>query len=159
MLPLVHPTPMLLSYWSGLRGFYMSMDCDTRTNLLAVKQYCPGEEVSDERAGQCVRLWADQVLEEYGLDWNNVLGVVTDSGSDVKFAFGNVPVLYRECCIPHLLNRAIIDGFGLSLTPASSKNPPARAVIHDMKKDIENVSKLDKDEASSYFSIGTFVET
>lgn len=118
------------------------------TQLLAVKEYSPGKEVSDERAGECVRLWAGQVLEEWGFGWEYVLGAVTDSGSDVKFAFVNTPGLHREWCIPHLLNRAIIEAFGLSLTPATSKNPDSRQLMSDMRKDVEHMSKSDKDKVS-----------
>lgn len=126
----------------------MKEDGAIMTQLLAVKQFSPGKEVSDERAGECVRLWSDQVLEEWGFGWKHVLGVVTDSDSDVKFAFGNTPGLLREWCIPHLLNRAIIDGFGLSLSPAKSTNPQCRELCGDMKKDIEHLRKSSKDNVS-----------
>lgn len=144
------PNPFCLI--SGLRAFLMKEDGAIMTQLLAVKQYSPGKEVSDERAGECVRLWSGQVLEEWGFGWKHVLGVVTDSESGVRFAFGNTPGIFREWCIPHLLNRAIIDAFGLSLSPATSKNPPSRAMFGDMKKDIEHVNKSTNDNVSSALS-------
>lgn len=133
----------------------MKEDGAIMTQLLAVKKYIRGNEVSDERAGECVRLWSGQVLEEWGFDWKDVLGAVTDSGSDVKFAFGHTPGIFREWCIPHLLNRAIIEGFGLSLSPATSKNPQSRALCGDMKKDIEHMHKSTKDNVS----FGAFTAT
>lgn len=120
------------------------------TQLLAVKQYCPREEVNDARVGECVRLWSGQVLEEWGFGWNHVLGAVTDSGSGVKFAFGNTPGIFREWCIPRLLNRAIIDAFGLSLSPAMSKNPQSRGIFGDMQKDIERARKSTDDNVSCF---------
>ncbi|CAM9153034.1 unnamed protein product, partial [Hapterophycus canaliculatus] len=120
----------------GVRGFWMTEDFNLETALFAVKEFKPGREVSDERASTTY-----QVLEENGLEPDDVIGAVCDGGSDIKCAFNNVDNIFFEWCLAHQLNRAIIDGFGLSAAPASSKNPQARAVIFNMKKDVEHINK------------------
>lgn len=100
------------------------------------------------RAGKLVQLWAEHVLQEFGLNWAMVAGAITDSGSDVKFAFSNIPGVMREWCIPHMLSRAIIDAFGLSKSPGKSKNLRARNVIVEARKVVENVNKSDAAKAS-----------
>lgn len=52
-----------------------------------------------------------------------------------------------ECCIPHLLNGAILNAFGLSITPGSSKHPAALAVITSMKENMEYIRKSDGPKA------------
>ena len=76
--------------YAGVRGSFMTHEFETVSSLLAVKEYAPGKEVSDERKGDTVRLWTQQVLEEYDLEWSDVLAAVTNSGSDVEFAFYNM---------------------------------------------------------------------
>ncbi|CAM9297659.1 unnamed protein product, partial [Laminaria digitata] len=82
----------------GLRVFLLSEDYTERSFLLAVKQYKPTPTLVGEKIGSLVRLWADQVLIEYGLDWGMVAGAVTDGGSKAKFAFGSIPGVLREGC-------------------------------------------------------------
>ena len=118
----------------------MTEDFSLETALLAVKGFKPGKDVSDERAAAVVRLWAYEVLDENGLGPGDVMGAVCDGGSDIKSAFNNVDGLAFEWCLAHQLNRAIIDSFGLSAAPASSKNPEARAIIFNMKKDVEHIN-------------------
>lgn len=131
----------------------MKEDGSIMTQLLAAKPYRPGKEVTDDGAGECIRLWAGQALEEWGFGWEHVLGAVMDSGFELEFAFGNAPGIFREWCIPHLLNRAIIDGFGLSLSPATSNNPECRGLCGDMRRDIEHVHESTKGNVS----FGNFV--
>lgn len=119
----------------------MNEDFQLQTKLLAVKDFEPGKDVSDEKVSAACRLWTRQVLEENGLEPSDVMGAVCNGGSDVKTAFDNVDGLRFEWCIAHQLNRALIDGFGLSATPASSKNTDARQVIFNMRKDIEHINK------------------
>lgn len=111
--------------------------------LLAVRQYKPGEHCSSVEAGRLVQLWAEHALQEFGLDWTMVAGATTDSGSEVKFAFMDIPGVLREWCIPHMLNRAIIDAFGLSLDPKKSKNPDARKPILEVRRIVEHINKSD----------------
>lgn len=54
------------------------------------------------RADDLVRLWEGQILEEYGVDWNNTLVIVSSSTSDVNFAFSNVDGVRFEWFTPHL---------------------------------------------------------
>lgn len=119
----------------------MSEDFTLESCLFAVKEYKPGKEVSDERASAKCRLWTTQVLEENGVEMKDVLGAVCDGGSDIKCAFSNIPGVKYEWCLPHQLNCALQEGFGLSPAPASSKNPEARSIIFNMKKDVENINK------------------
>ena len=121
--------------------FLLSEDFTRKTFLLAVKQYKPDPTMAGERIGELVRVWAEQVLNEYGANWNVVAGAVTDSVSPVKFAFGNISGVLREDCISHMLNRATIDGFGMSRSPAKSKNTLARKGIVQVRKVAEHMDK------------------
>lgn len=114
-----------------------------KTHLLAVKVFRPGKDTSDQRSGEVIRTWAGQALHEFGLEWSDVLGAVTDSGSDVRFAFNEMDGVFSEWCIPHLLYRAISETFEVSGTPSSSKTPAARDVINNLKKDMEHINKSD----------------
>lgn len=134
---------------AGIRGFWLSEDFRLETSLLAIKEFKPGKEVSDERASTAIRLWTSEVLEENGVGTTDVIGAVCDAGSDIKCAFNSIDGLFFEWCLAHQLNRAIIDGFGLSAAPASSKNPQARSVIFNMKKDVENINKSEPAKVSS----------
>lgn len=142
MLALSPLCPSLIrSITQGVRGFWLTENFDLETHLLAIKEFKPGEGVSDERASTVVRLWTWQVLEENGLEPSDVIAVVCDGDSDVKCAFNNVDGVFFEWCICHQLNRAIIEGFGLSAAPAQSKNTEARAVIYNMKKDVDHINQ------------------
>ena len=125
--------------------FLLTKDFTKKSFLLAVKQYKPMPTVTGETVGSLVRLWAEQVLVEYGLDWTMVASAVTDGGSNVKFAFGNIPGVLREECISHLLNKATIDGFGMSSSPANSKNTLARQGIAKIQKVAEHMNKYKPD--------------
>lgn len=121
--------------------FLLSEDYTERSFLLAVKKYKPTPTLVGEKIGSLVRLWADQVLIEYGLDWGMVAGAVTDGGSKAKFAFGSIPGVLREGCISHLLSRATVDGFGMSSSPAKSTNTLARKGIVQVRKVAEHMDK------------------
>lgn len=127
--------------FAGLRVFLLSEEFTQKTFLLAVKQYKPAPTMAGENIGELVRVWAEQVLIEFGLDWHVVAGAVTDSVSDVKFAFGNIPGVLREGCISHMLNRATIDGFGMSSSAVKSKNTLARQGIVQVQKVAEHMDK------------------
>lgn len=122
----------------------MTEDFNLETALLAVKEFKPGRDVSDERAATVSRLWTYEVLEENGFEarrchWRRVRRWLRHQVR-LQQPF-NVDNILFEWCLAHQLNRAIIDGFGLSAAPASSKNPQARAVIFNMKKDVERINK------------------
>lgn len=120
----------------------MTEDFRIESHLLAVKEFKPGKNVSAERASAVTRLWTWQVLDENGVEPGDVMGVVCDGGaSDIYCAFNNVDGVMFEWCIAHQLNHAIIDGFGLSAAPWKSNNPEARAVIFNVKKDVECMKK------------------
>ncbi|CAM9758774.1 unnamed protein product [Pylaiella littoralis] len=132
----------------GVRGNWMTEDFRIESHLLAVKEFKPGKNVSAERASAVTRLWTWQVLNENGAEPGDVMGVVCDGGaSDIYCAFNNVDGVMFEWCIAHQLNHAIIDGFGLSAAPWKSNNPEARAVIFNVKKDVECMKKSEPAKA------------
>lgn len=130
---LLSVTLTLLLDECGLRG----RDTTSRRGVLR-----PGKDVAGERAGESVRLWAVQVLVEYVLGRSGVLGAEVYCGSDVKLAFTNIDGVPFEWCVPHLLNKAVLEDFGLPVTSGSSKFPGARAVITTMKKGIHFQKKV-----------------
>lgn len=132
--------PLLRRRRTGLRVFLLAGDFTEKSFLLAVKQYKPASTLTGEQVGGLVRLWAEQALAEYGLDWTMVAGAVTDGGSDLKFAFRNIPGVLEEGCIAHMLNRATIDGFGMSCSPAKCTNTLARQGIAQVRKVAEHMS-------------------
>lgn len=113
-----------------------------KSYLLAVKQYKSATPCTPVRTGELVQLWAQHVLQEFGLGWGMIAGAVTDSGSDAKHAFSDIPGVLRErWSIPHMLNRAIIGAFGLALSPEKSKNKTARKIILGIRKIMERTRK------------------
>ena len=120
--------------------FLLTEDFTEKSFLLAVKQYKPEPNLTAETVGSLVQVWAEQALVEYGLDWTMVTGAVTDGGSKLKFAFRNIPGVLGEGCISHMLDRATLDGFGMSSSPAKSKNTLARQSIVQVRKVAEHMS-------------------
>lgn len=104
----------------------MTENFHLESHFLAVSDFRPGEEVSDERRGEVTLLWTGRVFEKYGSCWKDILRRVLRSSSDVQYAHDKQDAL-RECRILHLLDSAKMGGFSLSVAPATSKNPPARS--------------------------------
>ena len=122
--------------------FLLSESFTEQTFLLAVKQYKPAPDLSGEQTGRLITIWVEQVLNEFRLDWSMVASAVTDSSaSGVKFAVGNIPGVLREWCIPQMLNRAIIDAFGLARSAEESKNVPAREVMVRVREAAEQMKQ------------------
>lgn len=121
---------------------YLTEDFRLKTNLIAVNQYTPSREIRSDsgRAGRLIRAWVGQALKEYGLDWSMLLHTVTDSSPEMRAAFGESHGgCWRETCIPHMLNRVIVDAFGLSRLSGKCENPAARSVIMAVRKILRDV--------------------
>ena len=74
-------------------------------------------------------LWANQVLEQFGLKEEHFASATTDGGQDVRTgAWKTWPWLW---CVCHLLNRATIDGTGCG---KNSKNEPCKELVDGCKK-------------------------
>lgn len=70
-----------------------------------------------------------------------MLGAVTDCASDAKRAFARIHGVRFVWCVPNLLNRAVVNAFGLSIAPGSSKYFAARVVLTAMKKDVKHARR------------------
>ncbi|CAN0352349.1 unnamed protein product, partial [Laminaria digitata] len=138
---------------TGLRVFLLSENFTEQTFLLAVKQYKPNPDLTGEQTGHLITLWAEQVLNEFHLDWSMVASAVTDGASHLKFALGNIPGVVREWCIPHMLNRAIIDAFGLASSPGEPKNVPAREVMVRVREAAEQMKQSATGRVSNCFVV------
>ena len=69
-----------------------------------------------------------------GPEWPALEGH-TDAGGDVRTGVGKA--FDREWCIPHMSNRATIDGTGISLPKEASKNLPRRCFLELCRKVVE----------------------
>lgn len=115
---------------------HLTQDFQLKSYLLAVRVLEPRREVSSERAGELVTVWAGQVLEEYGLNWSVVVGAVVYGGADVSLASSiRVPGVLRERCIPGTLDMAMVEAFtlggagaGATSSSSSSSGEGARGV-------------------------------
>lgn len=79
------------------------------------------------------------MLAQHGIPDMDIAGAMTDAGSDVRK--GAALAWRLEWCIARLLNRATIDGTGMSLAGDRSKNLPYRKLLKLFKKMVEHFKK------------------
>ncbi|CAB1111867.1 unnamed protein product [Ectocarpus sp. CCAP 1310/34] len=130
---------------AGVRIFYMTEIMILRSYLLAVKLFQPCSALGPT-TGTVVMEWVVQVLAQHGLRPSDFAGAVSDAGSDVSS--GVVKSFSREWCLPHMLNRATIDGTGLANTTRLSKNLDCRALLEDAMKVIQHFNRSSRDKVS-----------
>lgn len=123
---------------------YMDENMTKKSFGLATKLFRPKPKEDRRVLGGAVKKWNEQVLDEHGLRAESFSGAVSGSGPEVST--GITGRFRRELSIPHLVNRAAIDGTGMSSSPASSKNAECRAMLKKAEKVIQlfNRSKEDK---------------
>ncbi|CAN0339225.1 unnamed protein product [Laminaria digitata] len=83
--------------------------------------------------------WVRQVLAQHGAREKNIAGAVTDAGSDISTGVGKH--FKREWCTPHMLDRATMDGTGMSNSRSTSKNPETRDLLDLLKKVAEHFNR------------------
>lgn len=105
---------------AGVRVSYMTKDFQARSHVLGVKPLAPAGSAIDAAVGSSVRPWVGQVLDEFGLGWPAVLGVVTDNSPEMRAAFQDLPGVMREPCIPQMLSKAVVDALGMSVPSGAS---------------------------------------
>ncbi|CAM9821307.1 unnamed protein product, partial [Sphacelaria rigidula] len=128
--------------FTGVRVFWLSQTFALRTAFSAVKLFRPIPELSDEsRLSDVLLLWVREVLSEYDLGESDRFGTVTDAASDVRRLCVKVMKVSWEWCMPHMLNRALVEAFGTTVARAASKNTEAREVIDTIKKTVEYLNK------------------
>ncbi|CAN0044929.1 unnamed protein product, partial [Ectocarpus sp. 12 AP-2014] len=127
----------------GVRIFYMTENMILRSYLLTVKLFQPCSALGPT-TGTVVMKWVVQVLAQHGLRPSDFAGVVSDAGSDVSSGVGRS--FSREWCLPHMLNRATIDGTGMANTTRLSKNLDCRALLEDAKKAIQHFNRSSRDK-------------
>ena len=119
---------------AGVRIFYTDAKGIVQTMLLAVKHFRPAPSLG-KVTGQVVMLSVRHVLAQNGLHEKDIAGAVTDAGGDVRTWVGEA--FDREWFIPHISNRATIDGTGMSQTKEASKNLLCRCLLELCKKVVE----------------------
>jgi hypothetical protein len=87
--------------------------------------------------------WYKAVVKEYNITSDMVLSGVGDSGSDVKKVMKESVSGYglHEWCLSHLLNRAFIASFGVTVGKTNSKHPECREAIFLMRKMVKSLNK------------------
>ncbi len=99
----------------GVRIFYLNKFFEYKSRLLAVKLYKPHPDLKDKKsAGELLCIWIEDVLCEFGLNIEDVRSATTDGGSDVKKCFSTFMCDHWIWCIPHLINRALVDALGMN---------------------------------------------
>lgn len=116
---------------------------DVRTHLLAVKPFRPNPSLGSV-TDKVVTVWLRQVMGQHGVADSDVGAAVTDAGADARR--GVILAYDWEWCIAHLLNRATIDGTGMSTAKALSKNVLCRALMEDIKRMAEHFNESPGDK-------------
>jgi len=118
--------------------FFLEKNMIVKTHLLAVKLFRPHRSI-EKHTGGVVLKWIQQVLAQHGVRERDIAGAVTDSGADVRR--GVASAYPWEWCTAHLLNRATIDGTGMSPTKSTSKNLGCRDLVESIKRVVEHFNK------------------
>ena len=116
----------------------MTEDMRLETHLLAVKLFRPASSLG-KVTGEVVMKWVRQVLAQNGLKPEDFAGAVSDNGSDVSTGVGSV--FRREWCLPHMFNRAMVDGLGVANERRLSKNLLGRELLDGGKKVVEHFNR------------------
>lgn len=125
--------------YPGVRIFYMDDKGVQQTHLLAVKLFRPDPSLG-KITGEVVMKWARQVLADHGIAEKDIAGAVTDAGADVSTGLGKA--FPREWCFPHMVNRALIEGTGMSTSAAGARiNPDCKALLALLKTIIEFLNR------------------
>ena len=119
---------------AGVRVFYMDDKGILRTHLLAVKLFLPNPSLG-KITGAVVLKWLLTVLAQHGVAQKDIAGAVTDAGADVSTGVGRA--FDREWCNPHLLNRALLEGTGMTSSAESSPNAACCKLLEEAKKVIQ----------------------
>ncbi|CAM9628292.1 unnamed protein product [Ectocarpus sp. 4 AP-2014] len=128
----------------GVRVCYMDENMIMKSFALATKLFRPKPTENRGVLGGAVKKWNEQVLDEHGLRAESFSGAV--SGSGLEVSTGITGRFRRELSIPHLVNRAAIDGTGMSSSPASSKNAECRAMLKKAEKVIQLFNRSTEDK-------------
>lgn len=84
--------------------------------------------------------WTRQVLGDHGIEEKHIAGAVTDAGADVSTGVGKA--FPREWCFPHMINRALIEGTGMSTSASGSLiNPECKSLLDGAKAVIEFMNR------------------
>lgn len=126
----------------GIRLFFVDENFNYCSKLLAVKAFNPHSQIRDEfELSSILLLWLTGVLGEFGLSTSDLMSSTTDAGSDIKRLGSVLLESSWDWCLPHMLNCTLVEAFGSSLDPSTSKNPETRAVLVRAKKVVEFVNK------------------
>ncbi len=126
----------------GVRVFFSDGNFNFVSKLLAVRAFQPSSALLAEapRMAEVLRLWIRGVLSEYGLTEANLASTTTEAGSDIKRLCDVLLPCPWDWCTAHMLDCALVEAFGTSLSRDQSGNPDARAVMVRVKKVIETVN-------------------
>jgi len=125
-----------------LRISYDFNGCQMSRNI-AMREYSPSYlEREKEQASALLWKWVEAILLQFGInDATDILTGSGDSGSDVKRVMDVLMEAFREWCVSHLINLALVDAFGTSVDKKNSKNVQSREVFDTCRKVMESVNK------------------
>ncbi|CAN0026975.1 unnamed protein product, partial [Ectocarpus sp. 6 AP-2014] len=121
----------------GVRVCYMDENMTMKSFALATKLFRPKPKENQGVLVGAVKKWNEQVLDEHGLRAESFSGAVSGSGPEVSTG---ITGRFR------LVNRAAIDGTGISSSPASSKNAECHAMLKKAEKVIQLFNRSTEDK-------------
>jgi len=122
---------------TGVKVRWMNRMFQVVNYTIACREFNPSStERENNNLSKLIMDWTLDCMAEVGLQLSDVYAAVSDSGSDVKCAVSSSERmgLSWEWCGPHMINRALEDGYGYCEDKAKSKNLLARAQIMDMRR-------------------------
>ncbi|CAM9220072.1 unnamed protein product, partial [Hapterophycus canaliculatus] len=126
----------------GLRLFWCTTKFVVDSALVAVKLFRPSAELTgSEQLSDSLSIWAEEVLKELGVETRHLFSTVTDAESDVKRLCLKALGSEWEWCFPHMLNCALVEGFGTTASRAACKNADARRIIDAVKRAVEELNE------------------
>lgn len=105
-----------------------------KTCLLAVKLLRPDPSCRSMTSKVLLK-WVRQVLAQYGIRDEDVIGAVTDIRDGVRRWMGGM--WPWEECLAHLLNGATVDGTGMRGKEEKSKNLPCRKLLGLIRETVD----------------------
>ena len=109
-----------------------------------IKLYNPSLALDALKAPDLLLRWLKGVLAEHGLKVDDIYSSTSDSGRDIKHLLSVLLPAEWAWCVPHMANRALNEGMGLNVDPATSKNKEAREEIKKVRSLVEHLNKSPK---------------
>ena len=114
----------------GLRVWFVDEKWKLQSFSIAVWEFSPTYVArSSIKLSKLHALHTQCILQDFGFGQFDIYGATTDSGSDVKACVSAEMHLQWEWCIPHMVNRCVLEAFGDTEKKKNSKNKEARSFV------------------------------